>query len=125
MSEIDEEELLAALKKRRAAEEVRREAVELLLSRSFRNVPLAITWFALAFGLAVASVWIEIALKVGDRHQSPVLLAGVIWTVYMGMVNLRPSPRDRLLLLLAKEAVLRCDEVPKCSSESGDPEVTT
>lgn len=112
MSEIDEEELLAALKKRRAAEEVRRRAVKCLLPRSLRNVPAAIIWFAIAVGVTVANVWMGVEFEGGSDQSSFLLLVITVWSFYMGLASLIPNPRDRLLLLLAQDAVLRCDEAP-------------
>jgi len=112
MSEIDQDEMLDVIQKRRAAEEVRRNAVKCLMPRSIRNVPAAIIYIATAIGVTVANVWMGVEFEGGSDHSSFLLLAMTMWSFYMGLASLIPNPRDRLLLLLAQEAVLRCDEAP-------------
>jgi hypothetical protein len=80
MSEIDEDEMAEAIKRRRAAEEVRRKAVKCLMPRSLRNMPAAIISFVTAIGATVANVWMEVEIEGGSGHSSFLLLVISMWS---------------------------------------------
>ena len=116
MDPIDDDEILEAIRKRRMANEIRSDVIEELKGRAERNVPIAVFNFVAAFGFWMVRLWIG-KLQATSDFQMPLWNEAIftlvpIVFVWNGYRSLVPHPRDRFLLLLAKEALLKGDEKP-------------
>lgn len=105
MSELDEEELLDAIRKNREAREIRREAIEFLRERGTRNLPMGIFYFALAALCSISNMWFDAKME-GEPDASSMIIrvTVVVVCVWFGIRFFQTNPRDRLLLLLAEES---------------------
>jgi hypothetical protein len=105
MSELNDEELLEAIRKNREVREIRREAIEFLRARTRRNIPLGVILFALAAVYGFGTNWMDAEMEretsAYDMTMRGVVLMFVVW---MGIKQFEVDPRDRLLLLLAEES---------------------
>jgi hypothetical protein len=117
MEPIDEEEVLAAVRRDREVREMFEEALRELRPAADRNVAGAVVNFTAGavmwgFGYAVAGSIEENSIS---QSQFPIhhlvvfqVLVPLLF-LFNGIRHLRPRPRDRLLLFLAQEARGRFD----------------
>jgi hypothetical protein len=109
MIELDEEELLDAIRKNREAREIRREAIEFLRARTARNVPSAVALFVLGLFVFAGHLWRAASIEGPVSELGQLLGVGVpILFLILGIGYLRSDPRDRLLLILAEESQSTC-----------------
>lgn len=115
MNPLNGEEILEAARHRREVEEIRRAAIEALADKAKPNVSGAVVNFILAavyWGLS------QIDNRIGGEAGSSLsmilrIVLGTVfplWFVWSGYRCLVVDPKDRLLLLLAKEATLKSDD---------------
>ena len=117
MSELDEEELLDAIRKNREVREIRAAMIEQLRLQAIPRPGTALVFLLIAIATWVAYFWVGRQRADVDLDPSWTLemssAAVPIIFVLIAYRCLVPNPRDRFLLLLAQEAVLKCEQDPK------------
>lgn len=113
MEPLDGEAILEAARKRREVEAIRQAAIQKLLANSKPNVGGAVANFVCAAALWAFATWMGLSIGEADSTISwlNVVLGAVfpVWFAWSGYRCLVVDPRDRLLLLLAQEALLKTD----------------
>ena len=117
MSELDDEELLEAIRKNREARGIRAAMIEQLRLRAVprRGTALVFLLLAIATWVAYFSVGRQRA-DVGLDSSWILEMTSVGVPIIFVLIAYRcvvPNPRDRFLLLLAQEAVLKSEQDPK------------
>lgn len=114
MNPLDGEEILEAARHRREVEEIRRAAIEALADKAKPNVYGAVVNFILAAALwALSQIDNRIVEDAGSNLSIYSIVLGTVfplWFVWSGYRCLVVDPKNRLLLLLAREATLKSDD---------------
>jgi len=128
MEPLEEDEIYDAVRQRRMSQEIRDDLIRELSGKSERNLPQAVFLFALAIGtsyFAYSAANSATANLGGDGGQGSdlpliwsLLALACVWGAYRSLV---PDPRNRFLLLLAKEAILKGDETLKADEKNPAP----
>lgn len=114
MNPLDGEEILEAARHRREVEEIRRAAIEALADKAKPNVSGAVVNFILA---AASWGFYQFINRIFEDAGSNLSIYSIVlgtvfplWFVWSGYHCLVVDPKNRLLLLLAREATLKSDD---------------
>jgi hypothetical protein len=112
MNDFDDDEILEVLRKRLEQKKIREDAIEFFRGKVERNIPAAVFQFLTAVILCALHAWfvswsLENTNSDVSNWNEGIVSLSLIFLVWCGYQSLVPHPRDRLLYLLAKDALLK------------------